>query len=171
MASQEMPAISASNYTSNTVDPLAAAGMFGSQAMLQQGQQFSQAAGSTAAARDAMGGGAAGRLGASPLARQIQQLQEKKMAVPARRYVQVFIADPDPKVPLNNCLLYSSEPKMTDLTDEELFFEVEIKRILDEHNEKVRTVTVDKTIKDRTQHLEAARIRDLRMTVVTIAQF
>lgn len=171
MAVQEMPAISAYSYTSNTVDPLAAAGMFAPQ-QLNQGmlqQQLNQAVDTTAGAA-AVGGTTARRLGASPIARR--QPEEIKMAAATgRRYVQIFIADPDPKVPLDKCLLYSSESKMTDLTDEELYFEVEIKRILDEHNEKVRTVTIDKSIKDRTQYLEPTRIRDLRMTVVTIAQF
>lgn len=178
MATREMPAISAHSYTSNTIDPLAAAGIFSQQA--NQAVLANQMIGGTGIAGvDSYGGALAGRL--QPAVQQAvrrppqiikqHQLEAEMAAATGRRYVQVFIADPDPKVPLASCLLYSSEPKMTDLTDEELFFEVEIKRILDEHNEKVRTVTVDKAIKDRTQYLEAARIRDLRMNVVTIAQF
>lgn len=92
------------------------------------------------------------------------------MANPTRRLVQVFIADPDENVPLADCLLYQGEPKLTDLTDQELFFEVDIKSILNKHNEK-RVALVNKAVKERTENLEPARIRDLKMTVVTIAQF
>lgn len=92
------------------------------------------------------------------------------MAQTNRRLVQVFIADPDEDVPLDQCLLYSGEQKLTDLTDQELFFEVDVKSILDAHNQK-RTKIVNKSVKERTELLEAARVRDLKMTVVTIAQF
>lgn len=88
----------------------------------------------------------------------------------SRRLVQVFIADPDENVPLTDCLLYSGDQKLTDLTDQELFFEVDIKSILDTHNAK-RTGFVNKAVKERVEHLEPARIRDLKMTVVTIASF
>lgn len=88
----------------------------------------------------------------------------------SRRLIQVFICDPDENVPLADCLLYSGEQKLTDLTDQELFFEVDIKSIIDTHNAK-RTKMVNKTVKERVEHLEPARIRDLKMTVVTIASF
>lgn len=87
-----------------------------------------------------------------------------------RRLVQVFVIDPDENVPVEGCLLYQGEVKITDATDQELFFEIDIRDMLAKHNAK-RTALVDKTIKDRKQHLEAARIRDLRMTVVSIATF
>jgi hypothetical protein len=87
-----------------------------------------------------------------------------------RRLVQVFIADPDQRVPLEQSMIYSGENKLTDLTDQELFFEVDIKRLLDEHNTK-RTKIVDKSVKDRSEYLEPAKIRDLKMVVTTIAQF
>lgn len=86
------------------------------------------------------------------------------------RLVQVFIADPSENVPLDKRLLHRGEQKLTDLTDQELFFEIDIKSILDAHN-AARVKMVDKTVKERTEHLEPARIRDLKMTVVTIAQF
>lgn len=87
-----------------------------------------------------------------------------------RRLIQVLIADPNENVPLDMCLLHKGEQKLTDLTDQELFFEIDIKTILDAHNEK-RVLLVDKKVKERTEHLEPARIRDLKMTVVTVAQF
>jgi hypothetical protein len=98
---------------------------------------------------------------------QMKQAKEKKMV---RRMVQVFVADADESVPLETCLLYSGEAKMTDLNDQELFFELDIKTLLAEHNAK-RVKLVNKKVKERTQYLEPARVRDLKMTVVTIATF
>lgn len=89
---------------------------------------------------------------------------------PTRRVVQVFIADPSEKVPLEQALLYQGEVKMTDLTDQELFFEIDIKTILTAYNEK-RVKIVDKEVKDRTEYLEPVKIRDLKMVVVTVAGF
>jgi hypothetical protein len=99
-----------------------------------------------------------------------QAQEQKPMANPPRRLVQVFIVDPSESIPLDDCLLHRGELKLTDLTDQELFFEVDIKAILDAHNAK-RTKLVDKSVKERTEHLEPARIRDLRMQIVTVATF
>lgn len=96
--------------------------------------------------------------------------QEQNVANPKRRLVQVFIADPDVNVPLAESLLYTGEQKLTDATDQELFFEVDIKKILDDHNTK-RVGWPNKAVKERTEMLEPARIRDLKMVVVTIAEF
>src|ERR1051326_5789570 len=61
-----------------------------------------------------------------------------------RRIVQVFIADPNESVPLENSLLYQDEkPHLTDLTDQELFFEIDIRSILEKHN-KYRVTVVNK---------------------------
>lgn len=92
------------------------------------------------------------------------------MAANQRRLIQIFIADPDENVPLEQCLLYSGEQKLTDLTDQELFFEVDVKSLLDKHN-AARVKLVNKAVKERVENLEPARVRDLKMTVVTIAQF
>lgn len=89
-------------------------------------------------------------------------------AMPNRRIVKVIIADPNDNVPLDQCLLYSGEEKLTDLTDQELFYEINIKNLLDEYNTK-RVTWRDKSVKDREQLLEPARIRDLKMVVVTVA--
>jgi hypothetical protein len=90
--------------------------------------------------------------------------------MPTRRLVQVFIADPDERVPLGQSMIYSGEQKLTDLTDQELFFEVDIKSLLGLHNAK-RTQIIDKSVKDRSEFLEPVKIRDLKMVVTTIAQF
>lgn len=89
------------------------------------------------------------------------------------RIVKVFIADTDENIPLEKRVLYSGTEKLTDLTDQELFFEVPIANLLDAHN-KMRATTIDKKQSDkfgRDIKLEPARIRDLKMVVVTVAQF
>ncbi len=98
------------------------------------------------------------------------QPKEKAIVSNQRRLIQVFVADSDDNVPLTQCLLYSGEQKLTDLTDQELFFEIDIKTILDKHNAE-RIKLVNKAVKERVEYLEPARIRDLKMTVVTIASF
>lgn len=101
---------------------------------------------------------------------------EKQMAAITksnRRVVQVFIVDPDERVPLDKSLLHHSEPKLTDLTDQELFYEIEIKKILDTHNE-ARIKILDKRASERAGkdiNMEPIRIRDLVMTIVDVAKF
>lgn len=106
--------------------------------------------------------------------RPFNKPQEKQdmaeVGKPTARLVQVFIADPDENLPLDKRLIYKGEQKFTDLTDQELFFEVEINSILATHNE-LRVKTLDKSIKTKERFLEPIRIRDLRMVVVNIATF
>lgn len=87
-----------------------------------------------------------------------------------RRIVKVYIVDPNENVPLDDALLYEGKEQMTDLTDQELFFEIDIKGILEKHNEK-RIKLINKLVKDRTEYLEAVKIRDLKMIVVAVANF
>ena len=93
--------------------------------------------------------------------------QEGVMAV-TRRFIQVIVADSNENVPLESCVLYKGEPKVTDLTDQELYFELDIKELLAKHNEK-RITFKDKAVKERVELLEPAKVRDLKMVVVTIA--
>lgn len=102
-------------------------------------------------------------------AAKIEPKKEQPMAN-ARRLVKVLIIDPDENVPLDKALLYRGEEKFTDLTDQELFFDVDIKSVLEKHNE-IRSKLRNKTVKEREEFLEPARIRDLRMTVVCVASF
>lgn len=99
---------------------------------------------------------------------------EEKPNMSNRRIVQVYIADPNESVPLEKSLLYQDDaPHLTDLTDQELFFEIDIKNILDKHNE-YRVTVKDKEAsegKNNDVMLEKAKIRDLKMTVVEIAKF
>lgn len=101
---------------------------------------------------------------------QLIKQETETMADPKRRFVKVIIIDPDEKVPLEQCVLYSGDEKLTDLNDQELFFEIEIKALLDAHNAE-RIKIIDKTVKERTEVLEPIKVRDLRMVVVTVAQF
>lgn len=65
-------------------------------------------------------------------------------------------------------MLFKGEEKLTDATDQELFFELDMKDMLEKHNAK-RVTVVDKKVKDRTEYLEPAKVRDLKMVVVTVA--
>lgn len=94
-------------------------------------------------------------------------VEEDKLAT---RMVKVYIADPDENLPLDQRVLYTGEEKLTDLTDQELFFELDIKGVLEKHNE-ARIKIVNKKVKERTEYLEPAKIRDLKMVVVTVATF
>lgn len=101
----------------------------------------------------------------------IQSQKETTMAnTPTRRLVQVFIADPDVNVPLDQSMLYSGDQKLTDATDQELYFEIDMKSILDKHN-AARVKILNKKVKEREEFLEPVKIRDLKMVVVNVAQF
>lgn len=93
---------------------------------------------------------------------------EKQMS--SRRIVQVFIADPDESVPLDQAVLYRGSQHLTELTDEELFFELELKSLLVNHN-ATRATIINKKVKDRVEYLEPVKVRDLKMVVVTVASF
>lgn len=92
----------------------------------------------------------------------------KGIPMSIRRVVQVFVADPNENLSLDDCLLFKGDEKLTDATDQELFFELDIKNMLEIHNAK-RVKIVDKKVKDRTEYLEPAKVRDLKMVVVTVA--
>lgn len=85
-----------------------------------------------------------------------------------KRIVQVFICDPTEEVPLDKALLFRGDQKFTDLTDQELFFEVDIKTIIDSHNAFRATVLRKGSDK---KFLDPIRIRDLKMVVVNVAGF
>lgn len=87
-----------------------------------------------------------------------------------RRLVRVVMVDPHEHVPTEMALLYDSKELFTDKTDQELYFDMPVAELLKTHNDK-RTKLVDKSVKERTQYLDAARIRDLKMLVITLAKF
>jgi hypothetical protein len=101
------------------------------------------------------------------------QAYKEPAIVSTARIVKVFIADSNDNLPLDKRVLHTGAEQLTDLTDQELFFEVPIAELLAKHN-AVRAATVDKKQAEkfgRDIYLEPARIRDLKMVVVTVAQF
>jgi hypothetical protein len=109
-------------------------------------------------------------LGGLKQAAEEAEFFEEDEDMSGKRLVRVFVVDPDEAIDIDKSLLYDSKEKMTDLDDQELFFEIEIKELLAKHNEYRGTV-IDKDVKERTEHLEPIRIRELKMTVVTLAEF
>jgi hypothetical protein len=94
-----------------------------------------------------------------------QEIQElPNMPQISRRVVQLFILDPDPKVPNENSLVWEGKTKVTDLSDEELWFDegvnsgAQIREQLKKHN-----------LKRKELELEEVRLRDLQRKVSLIA--
>jgi hypothetical protein len=88
----------------------------------------------------------------------------------SKRLVRVFLVDPNASIPLDASMLYKSEEKLTDLTDQELFFEMPVQELLAKHN-ALRVTLVDKEASKRSNKdvlLEPAKIRDLTMTVLVL---
>jgi len=97
----------------------------------------------------------------------ISILTQKSMS---KRLVRVFLVDPNESVPLDSSMLYKSDEKLTDLTDQELFFEIPVQELLTKHN-ALRVTLVDKAGSKRSNKdvmLEPAKIRDLTMTVLVL---
>jgi hypothetical protein len=99
--------------------------------------------------------------------REQPKRKEAKMA-DKRRIVRVIISDPDPKVPLSKTVLFDADEQVTDLTDQELFFNLNIGELLKAHNEF--RIGVEYESGEKKKKLEPIRIRDLRMSVLTIAE-
>lgn len=157
---KETPSISSSCYTSSGVNPWQNL----SQNQIAMGQAlFGNAE-----------GGLLGQL--SPDTDAIYKslnINKQTMANTSIRIVQVFIADTNENVPLDQSVLFKGEQKLTDLTDTELFFEVPMAEILKAHNDK-RVTWADKEASKRSGKdvlLDPVKIRDLKMVVVTVAQF
>lgn len=102
-----------------------------------------------------------------------QQLGDIFMANNKRRIVQVFICDPNENVPLEKSLIHKGDQQLTDATDQELYFEIDLKNILTTHNLE-RTTWIDKEASKKSGKdifLEPIKIRDLKMIVTTLAEF
>ena len=144
---REMPTIGAMAYASNTID----ANHWDVQPRCMGGQALNQLMQNVTA--------------------PTQSKQET--LVSAARIIKVYIADPNDNLPLEKRVLYKGDEKLTDLTDQELFFEVPIAELLAKHNEE-RVKTTDKAQSakfGRDIFLEPAKIRDLKMVVTTVATF
>jgi len=115
------------------------------------------------------------RIQVKNLTDEIKQLKKLKgeQNVSTRRLVKVVIVDPNENLKLEDAVLINEAEKITDLEDNEIFFDMDIKKILEAHNTK-REATVDKKAsknKDKDVFLDPIKIRDLKMTVITVAEF
>jgi hypothetical protein len=112
------------------------------------------------------------RIQQEALAKPLQPPLQKKVE-PMARIVKVYIADPDAALDLQKRVLHSGEEQLTDLTDQELYYDIAVGDLLKAHN-GLRIVTLDKKATAKAGKdifLEPIRIRDLKMIVVTIAEF
>lgn len=161
----DLPQMLSTTYASSTLDP----------DLMFRGQGVAFPGGNAdlvdAARRMAIAGHMANKLGGVPTPDIRNQLiKENQMAT---RIVRVIIADPNENIPLDQRVLFMSNEMTTDMTDEELYFDVNPAAKLAAHNEK-RVKMLDKKASDRANKevfLEPARIRDLKMIVVNIATF
>ena len=88
----------------------------------------------------------------------------------SKRLVRVIIIDMDEDVPLEHSILHMGEEMLTDLNNQEMFFELDMKGMLAKHNKK-RITFVDKDASEGSSKdvmLEPARIRDLVMNVINV---
>ena len=108
---------------------------------------------------------------AMPAAQAQPKKETIEMADATTRLVKVFIVDADQNIPLDKRLIYRGDEVVTDLTDQELFFDIDISGLLKKHNDFRVTVEDKKANKDKPVTLEAARVRDLKMQVIVLAQF
>lgn len=151
----ELPTITKSMYASSTVDSMQALGLVGLAA--DQQRRINPLLNPAGVIQQAV---------------QLNPVKEQASMSNAR-IVKIFIADTNENLPLDKRVLYRGEEILTDLTDQELFYEVPVAELLAKHNEYRKTVVDKKQAEKfgRDIFLEAARIRDLRMVVVDVAKF
>lgn len=90
-----------------------------------------------------------------------------------KRVVRIFVVDSDSNILPKDSILYQSSEFITDATDQELWFDIDIKTILTHHNVKRQTI-IDKKLSEKMGKdifLEPIRVRDLKMVVTEIATF
>jgi hypothetical protein len=107
------------------------------------------------------------------LAEPITTKPEENDMAQQKRIVQVFVCDPNENVPLEKALLYKGDQKLTDATDQELYFEIPLQQILSDYN-KERVKYSDKELSKKSGKdifLEPVKIRDLKMVICNVAQF
>ena len=96
--------------------------------------------------------------------------------IAVRRVAQLFVCDPEPSVPLDQCLIYSGLAKITESTDEELVAEIgsadkqTLDVLLERHNKK-RIGWVNLAVKDHVQYLDKINREELKIVVHTLATF
>ena len=92
-----------------------------------------------------------------------------------RRLVRRLIVDPDSRLKAKEALVYLDDtPVLSDLSDDELFMEIDVKGMLAKHNEK-RGDIEDKSVSrqfEKVVYLEDdLEPNDLRFHVITEASF
>lgn len=90
------------------------------------------------------------------------------------RVVRVFLVDPDDRVPVAKRVMHRSDEMTTDATDQELYFDIPVNELLKKHNAERAEIEWEEKTTEGTKTrkgLKEARIRDLVMSVTTIAQF
>lgn len=90
------------------------------------------------------------------------------------RLVRVLLVDPDKRITdMKKAVLYDSEEHLTDATDQELYFDINVMELLAKHNAYRKTVLDEKATdrRGKDMFLKPIKIRDLTMNVVTIAEF
>jgi hypothetical protein len=172
----EMPSFSNAAYSSNTYDSTAMlSGVGVSNAMWPDLTTDAADAAAVATAVNEMkllrarAAGVAPRRMPAPTVEVVPPIiqQEDKFM---RRIVRVFLIDTNESVPNDSAVLHATAEQVTDLTDQELFYEIDVKGLLDKHNAK-RVTFRDKSIKSKETMLEPARVRDLKLHVLELARF
>lgn len=97
-----------------------------------------------------------------------KELESMADKTPKARIVQVFIADSDESLPLESRLIYKGDQLFTDMSDQDLFFDVDLKPLLVKHNE-LRAKTLNQNEEDT--FLKPVRVSELKMVVSVIAEF
>ncbi len=164
--STEMPTITASTYTTTTNAPVAANGLAIGNAVYFGGQP-------EGLDKRWVKPFEATQQDIERRLMKMAEIQPQKEQQMATRIVKVFIVDPDTNVPLEKRVLHKSEEFITESTDQELFFEIDIKTIMTQHNDYRKTV-VNKAASERLGKevfLEPTRVGSLRMSVVQVAGF
>ncbi len=87
------------------------------------------------------------------------------------RVVRVFLVDPDERVPVEKRVLHKTEEITTDATDQELFFDIPVSELLKAHNKYRETIEWEDSEGEAKTGLKEVRVRDLTMSVTTLAQF
>lgn len=90
-----------------------------------------------------------------------------------RRLVQVYVVDPDVRVPDENAVLYKGDEVVTIETDEEIRDGLDLKKWLKKHNEFRKTVLdeVKSDEGDRDIFLREIRIKDLSIEIFEVVVF
>jgi hypothetical protein len=88
-----------------------------------------------------------------------------------KRLVEIYVVDPDEKMPVEKSIVYEGPRKLTDSEDRDLFFELNMTELVLKHNKVREETMVDDKFTGRKVPLKPIKVSDLRMTVVNIASF